>query len=462
MTTLTPPNPESHFDRDSWLVAAAAASYVAIALILMLISFRFPSDGWQYDDFSDDLLALRNISGNASPLQQGDIVVAVDGQAMQRLKLRPAATSDAWRTGGTARYTVIRDDQTLELDVMLKPQPLTYWWRFVTSEESLIRNIVNFASLALASFVFIRRPRNLGARALLLAFAMWLGMDGFFLACNAVAVHFFPPTYYYLFLLFSLSWIWWLLPSLITFVLVYPLRKGPMRHYARQTLTLLFGLPAAISLAALPLGVEQIYLVTLAVLVVLFLVSTLVSTIHTLWTDHDPIVRAQLGWMILGLVLTAVLPLVWFQLSASFPNSPLITILQEVGPVVQIAFPLCTAIAILRYRLFDINLIINRALVYGTLTLLVIGLYIFVVGYVGTLFSMENNLGISLLATGLVAVLFQPLRDRLQLGVNRLMYGRRDEPVAVLSQLGERLEATILPEEILPGLAETIVQALKL
>jgi signal transduction histidine kinase len=54
------------------------------------------------------------------------------------------------------------------------------------------------------------------------------------------------------------------------------------------------------------------------------------------------------------------------------------------------------------------------------------------------------------------------LRDRLQLGVNRLMYGRRDEPVTVLSQLGARLEETMVPDEILPRLVDTVVQALKL
>jgi signal transduction histidine kinase len=69
---------------------------------------------------------------------------------------------------------------------------------------------------------------------------------------------------------------------------------------------------------------------------------------------------------------------------------------------------------------------------------------------------------ISLVATGIVAVLFQPLHGRLQLVVNRLMYGRRDEPLAVLSQLGARLEAALFPDEILPDLVARIAQALKL
>ena len=120
------------------------------------------------------------------------------------------------------------------------------------------------------------------------------------------------------------------------------------------------------------------------------------------------------------------------------------------------------AIALLRYHLFGIDLLINRSLVYGGLTVLVFGIYVFVVGYLGSIFRTENNLMISLVATGLVAVLFQPLHGRLQLVVNRLLYGRRDEPLAVLSQLGALLEAALFPDEILPDLVVRIAQALKL
>ena len=124
--------------------------------------------------------------------------------------------------------------------------------------------------------------------------------------------------------------------------------------------------------------------------------------------------------------------------------------------------PVAIGVAILRYRLFDIDVIINRTLVYGTLTASIIGLYVFVVGYLGALLRTANNLVISLIATGLVAVLFQPLRDWLQRNVNRLMYGQRDEPVAVLSKLGVRLETILNPNQILPGLVESVAEALKL
>src|SRR5260370_12490926 len=68
----------------------------------------------------------------------------------------------------------------------------------------------------------------------------------------------------------------------------------------------------------------------------------------------------------------------------------------------------------------------------------------------------------SLLATGIIAVLFQPLRLRLQREVNRLLYGERDEPSKVISRLGQRLEATLAAEAVLPTIVETVTQALRL
>src|SRR5207245_71053 len=92
----------------------------------------------------------------------------------------------------------------------------------------------------------------------------------------------------------------------------------------------------------------------------------------------------------------------------------------------------------------------------------IVGIYVFVVAYLGALFRTSNNLFVSLLATGVVAVLFQPLRELLQRGANRLFYGQRDEPYAVITRLNRRLEATLTPETVLATIVETVSQALKL
>jgi signal transduction histidine kinase len=124
--------------------------------------------------------------------------------------------------------------------------------------------------------------------------------------------------------------------------------------------------------------------------------------------------------------------------------------------------PISIDMAIFRARLWDIDVIIGRTLLYGALTASVIAIYVLLVGYLGTLFQSQGNFVISLAATGLVAVLFQPLRQRLQRGVNRLLYGERDDPYAVISRLGQRLEATLVPSAVLPAIVETVAGALKL
>jgi signal transduction histidine kinase len=119
-------------------------------------------------------------------------------------------------------------------------------------------------------------------------------------------------------------------------------------------------------------------------------------------------------------------------------------------------------ISMFRYQLFDIDLIINRTLVYGSLTAATVLIYIALIGFVGEVIHESSNFLLSLFATGFIAILFQPLRNRLQRGVNRLMYGERDDPYGVLSRLGQRLEETLTPDRLLPTIAETIAQALKL
>ncbi len=130
--------------------------------------------------------------------------------------------------------------------------------------------------------------------------------------------------------------------------------------------------------------------------------------------------------------------------------------------IVPASLPIALAIAILKYRLYEIDIFINRTLVYGALTVCIVGTYVLVVGYLGAVFQTRGNLAVSIFAAGLVAVMFQPLRERLQRIVNRLTYGERDDPYRVLSRLGRRLEATISPEAVLPAIVEDIARALRL
>ena len=183
--------------------------------------------------------------------------------------------------------------------------------------------------------------------------------------------------------------------------------------------------------------------------------------------------RQQIKWVIVGLAAflffcgLVVFLLNRLIISQAVSMDPAQTLVLSAMPdilyrVLALFIPVSIAISVLRYRLWDIDIIINRTLVYGTLTAIVIGIYVIVVGTLGTTIQGRSNLLVSILATGLVAVLVQPLRDRLQRGVNRMMYGERDDPVTVLSRLGQRLEGTFAPDAVIPSLVETVAQTLKL
>ncbi len=198
------------------------------------------------------------------------------------------------------------------------------------------------------------------------------------------------------------------------------------------------------------------------------------SQVYRYRRASNAIERQQTKWVVFAVVVLTVFAAVSSFIGAFVPGYNL-TIEEQPNPQsfaymlavwlfspVMMLLPIAIAFSILRYRLWDIDLIISRALVYSALTVIVAGIYIAIVGGLGIIFQ-GNGVGvISLLATGLVAVIFQPMRDRLQRGVNRLLYGERDDPYAVLSRFGQNLESTLAADSILPAIVETIAHTLKL
>ena len=173
--------------------------------------------------------------------------------------------------------------------------------------------------------------------------------------------------------------------------------------------------------------------------------------------------RDQLKWLAYGGVLAVLALTIMSAWSASRPDDLVaheltLSIVWITLTIIVIA----AGIAILRHRLYDIDILINRTLVYGALSVGVAGIYVLLVGALGALFQSSGNLVIALLATGLAAFLVQPLRTRLQRSVNRLMYGERDNPYTVLSSLSQQLKTTLAPAAVLPTIAQVVAQTLKL
>lgn len=167
-------------------------------------------------------------------------------------------------------------------------------------------------------------------------------------------------------------------------------------------------------------------------------------------------VRKQILWVIYTISIVVVF--IAFDVFISEPDN----IISEIQLFLSLqCIWIAIGISVLKYRLYDIDIILNRTVVYGALTAIIICLYILIVGYLGALFQTSGNLFISLLATGVVTVVFQPLRVYLQNQVNRLFYGDRAEPYTVLTQLSKRLQGALLPEAVPRHIVETVAIALR-
>jgi signal transduction histidine kinase len=164
--------------------------------------------------------------------------------------------------------------------------------------------------------------------------------------------------------------------------------------------------------------------------------------------------RQQLKWLVVaaGLILLAfsaniILP----QFASGFFSDVLL-------PLAITALPIAIGIAILRYGLYDIDLIINKALVYGGLAIVITVGYLLVVVGIGALVGRSEQFLLALVTTAVIALAFQPLRLRAQRMANRLVYGPRATPYEALSEFSEHLSETFSSEDILDRMARILAQ----
>ena len=123
--------------------------------------------------------------------------------------------------------------------------------------------------------------------------------------------------------------------------------------------------------------------------------------------------------------------------------------------------PVALFIGILHYRLWNIDKVISRTLMYSVLAGFVTAVYVGVVVGIGRLVGTqqdEQSLWLSIVATGIIAVAFQPVKERVNRLVNRLVYGRRATPYEVLSTLSERMAGTVATEDVLGRVARVIAE----
>jgi signal transduction histidine kinase len=124
--------------------------------------------------------------------------------------------------------------------------------------------------------------------------------------------------------------------------------------------------------------------------------------------------------------------------------------------------PIAIGVAVTRHGLYGIDAIISRALVFGALGVFITSVYVAIVVGIGALIGeQEPSVALSVLATAVVAVAFQPVRERVQRLANRLVYGERATPYEVLSDFATRMAGTYTTGELLPRMAQLVGQCLR-
>jgi signal transduction histidine kinase len=118
--------------------------------------------------------------------------------------------------------------------------------------------------------------------------------------------------------------------------------------------------------------------------------------------------------------------------------------------------PVSIGIAILRYHLFDIDVVIRKTLVVGVLAAFFVLIYALVVGGVGAMVGATSSTSLSFVAAVVAAVLFQPVLTRARRFADRIVYGARATPYEVLTEFSDRLAETYAAEEVLPRMARIL------
>jgi two-component system NarL family sensor kinase len=162
--------------------------------------------------------------------------------------------------------------------------------------------------------------------------------------------------------------------------------------------------------------------------------------------------RQQLKWFLAGVVPL----LVPMALHDQFPSitGALIAVLLPLVPIT-------IGVAVLRYRLYDLDIVLNRVLVYVTLSTMIAAVYLAIVVLAQAVVGWGRGLGVQVAATIVAAALFQPQRLRVQHSVDRLFFGARARPYDALTRLGRRLEHAPEPQTTLYGVVDTVADAMR-
>ena len=443
-------------------------------MVLIIVSsaqvayrLTLPTEGWAYSDEDESpFLFTRNLLGAPSPLRPGDRLVAIEGVGGREFvgDRLPPPLADDWRSGQEVRYTVERDNAVVDAVV-----PLRHWTASAVLRNDLVsvrgvgRWLAALLMLGIGVFVLSKRPEEAPARALLLLSSVWFSSE------ISYVLPFGPTTALSRVMPLAAFFSYWIFgvligPTVLALALVFPRPKLLLRRI--PWLIVLPYLPFWLLVAAFGLRPQIGFGAT-----GLCFVIALLSVTHSAFTARDAVSRAQLLWGAGGFLaaIAMFLPAIFEGFIGTLLGFSLVPgVLGGISDVLAaLAFPAfaaCLAVAIVRHRLFDIDVIIRRTLVYTMLTLALVYF-----GGVALLQALSRSLTggqaeqpqwAIVASTLAIAALFQPLRRRIQGFIDRRFYRRRYDAARTLagfsSHLRDEVDLDRIGEELVAVVHETV------
>ena len=450
---------ERRFDRGAKVTLLLFAALLLLAVGSTVYRFTLPTDGWlsvESGEFDEaGYIYQTNVMGAPSGLRPSDHLIAVDSVSLaNNWPVALWAIRDRWQVGNTVRYTVVRERQEIQLDVPLTRWNLGEYWRATASISNISSYLGVFLFLVIGLLAFWRRPDSPAARALgglgVLIFSMSTVTD---LVASTVADQLYPAASlslaFFIFATFSIL----LPPALIRFALVFP-KPVPavQRHPWLTFLPYVIGVPVFVALVA---GIYVAGFIWTAASVFI----TLVILVYSAMTQRDAISRAQFRWGLGGMVIG--MGMFFLTYIPVFFTVPIVleNILNVFSRLSFGVMGIGLGIAVLRYRLFDIDVIIRKTTSYALLTGILALVYfgsIVVLQQLLTPRTGESDAAV-VLSTLLIAALFLPLRRRIQAVIDRRFFRRKYDAEQVLA----RFAATARDETDLDALTAELVRVIQ-
>jgi len=449
---------KQRFDRGAWLHLLLAATLVFLALASSIYRVMLPTDGW-HSATPEDFNALgyvyqRNVMGAPSALRPGDHLTAVEGISLETLQVDgPWSLREQWRAGNTVRYTVLRDGRALTLDAPLVRWDVGRLARGLVTPGTLVSFLGIVLFLVISFLAFWRRPDNPAARALLMLaapmFAVFL-VDG--LPPNMFPDNVFPAATLAVVGTIFTAFTVLLPPAFIRFALVFP-RPSPV--VTRRPW--IVWLPYGIGLLVMGAFFRQQFVIGWVWTALSALIALVILIVHA-FTMRDAVSRAQLRWGLGGMIAGVGLFLLTY--IPVFFNAP--AVVAALGTISSLSFGVmgvALGIAVMRYRLFDIDVIIRKTTSYALLTALLALVYfgsVIILQRMLSPFTGESTAAV-VLSTLLIAALFLPLRRRVQAVIDRRFFRQKYDAEQVLA----RFAATARDETDLDALTAELVRVIQ-